>query len=74
MIVEMVFSRSRAEEALRHVRSNRVELAMEWLINHPEEASQVDDDLARALDLSLGNTEVMEEEEDLVQSPPSHGP
>ncbi|GLJ53784.1 hypothetical protein SUGI_1147870 [Cryptomeria japonica] len=82
MIVEMGFSRSRAEEALRHVRSNRVELAMEWLINHPEEASQEDDELARALALSLGNTDsssteematdqkVMEEEEDLVQSPP----
>ncbi|KAH9287706.1 hypothetical protein KI387_031823 [Taxus chinensis] len=83
MILEMGFSRSRAEEALRHVRSNRVELAMEWLINHPEEASQEDNELARALALSLGSTDssslveematdqkVTEEEENLVQSPP----
>lgn len=56
MIVEMGFSRSRAEQALRNVRTNRVEMAMDWLFNHPEEASQEDDELARALALSLGNT------------------
>ncbi|KAF5739795.1 putative E3 ubiquitin protein ligase upl2 [Tripterygium wilfordii] len=55
-IVEMGFSRSRAEEALRQVGSNSVELAMEWLFSHPEEV-QEDDELARALAMSLGNSE-----------------
>ncbi|XP_042046787.1 E3 ubiquitin-protein ligase UPL2-like [Salvia splendens] len=79
-IVEMGFTRSRAEEALRQVGSNSVELAMEWLFSHPEEA-QEDDELARALAMSLGNsaTETKEEgttedtqnvEEELVQLPP----
>lgn len=36
-IMEMGFSQARAEEALRRVGANRVELAMEWLIMHPEE-------------------------------------
>lgn len=54
-IVEMGFSRSRAEEALRQVGSNSVELAMEWLFSHPEE-TQEDDELARALAMSLGNS------------------
>ena len=36
-IVEMGFSQARAEEALRRVGANSVELAMEWLITHPEE-------------------------------------
>ncbi|KAL1546797.1 HECT-type E3 ubiquitin transferase [Salvia divinorum] len=79
-IAEMGFTRSRAEEALRQVGSNSVELAMEWLFSHPEEA-QEDDELARALAMSLGNsaTETKEEgttedtqnvEEELVQLPP----
>jgi E3 ubiquitin-protein ligase HUWE1 len=57
MIVEMGFSRSRAEEALRQVGSNSVELAMEWLFSHPEEIQENDenDELARALAMSLGN-------------------
>ncbi|KAF8377410.1 hypothetical protein HHK36_030787 [Tetracentron sinense] len=54
-IVEMGFSRSRAEEALRQVGTNSVELAMEWLFSHPEEALE-DDELARALAMSLGNS------------------
>jgi hypothetical protein len=36
-ITEMGFSQARAEEALRRVGANSVELAMEWLISHPEE-------------------------------------
>ncbi|KAJ7965883.1 E3 ubiquitin-protein ligase UPL1-like [Quillaja saponaria] len=55
-IVEMGFSRSRAEEALRQVGSNSVELAMEWLFSHPED-TQEDDELARALAMSLGGSE-----------------
>ncbi|KAF8411336.1 hypothetical protein HHK36_003883 [Tetracentron sinense] len=55
MIVEMGFSRSRAEEALRQVGTNSVEMAMEWLFSHPEEAEE-DDELARALAMSLGNS------------------
>lgn len=54
-IVEMGFPRARAEEALRQVGSNSVELAMEWLFSHQEEA-QEDDELARALAMSLGNS------------------
>ncbi|KAL4335645.1 hypothetical protein GQ457_07G020800 [Hibiscus cannabinus] len=79
-IVEMGFSRSRAEEALRQVGSNSVELAMEWLFSHPEEI-QEDDELARALAMSLGNSETdtnvdvtndscQELEEEMVQLPP----
>ncbi|XP_065881477.1 E3 ubiquitin-protein ligase UPL2-like [Euphorbia lathyris] len=62
-IVEMGFSRSRAEEALRQVGSNSVELAMEWLFSHPEEI-QEDDELARALAMSLGNSETEAKEDD----------
>ncbi|XP_016486388.2 LOW QUALITY PROTEIN: E3 ubiquitin-protein ligase UPL2-like [Nicotiana tabacum] len=80
-IVEMGFSRSRAEEALRQVGSNSVELAMEWLFSHPEEAPQEDDELARALAMSLGNSgsdakeDVPKEssqtiDEEIVQPPP----
>uniref|UniRef100_A0A1J3I3S5 HECT-type E3 ubiquitin transferase n=2 Tax=Noccaea caerulescens TaxID=107243 RepID=A0A1J3I3S5_NOCCA len=54
-IVEMGFSRSRAEDALRRVGTNSVEMAMEWLFTHPEDPVQEDDDLAQALALSLGN-------------------
>ncbi|KAF3447270.1 hypothetical protein FNV43_RR12450 [Rhamnella rubrinervis] len=79
-IVEMGFSRSRAEEALRQVGTNSVELAMEWLFSHPEE-TQEDDELARALAMSLGNSEsdtkeagthddVSQLEEEMVQLPP----
>ncbi|KAL9315852.1 hypothetical protein ACSQ67_016853 [Phaseolus vulgaris] len=79
-IVEMGFSRSRAEEALRQVGSNSVELAMEWLFSHPEE-TQEDDELARALAMSLGNSEsdakdaaandnTQHLEEEMVQLPP----
>ncbi|KAK4359158.1 hypothetical protein RND71_021387 [Anisodus tanguticus] len=79
-IVEMGFSRNRAEEALRQVGSNSVELAMEWLFSHPEEV-QEDDELARALAMSLGNSgsEAKEDvpkessltiEEEIVQPPP----
>ncbi|XP_052620770.1 E3 ubiquitin-protein ligase UPL2 [Lactuca sativa] len=55
MIVEMGFPRSRAEEALRQVGSNSVELATEWLFSHPE-IVQEDDELAQALAMSLGNS------------------
>ncbi|KAF5194891.1 E3 ubiquitin-protein ligase upl1-like protein, partial [Thalictrum thalictroides] len=81
-IVEMGFSRSRAEEALRQVGTNSVEMAMEWLFSHPEEV-QEDDELARALALSLGSSGTSsadeqvtdavippEQEEEMVQLPP----
>uniref|UniRef100_A0A7N0UIS5 HECT-type E3 ubiquitin transferase n=1 Tax=Kalanchoe fedtschenkoi TaxID=63787 RepID=A0A7N0UIS5_KALFE len=55
-IVEMGFSRSRAVEALRQVPGNRVELAMDWLFSHQEEVPE-DDELARALAMSLGSSE-----------------
>ncbi|KAL3503633.1 hypothetical protein ACH5RR_038082, partial [Cinchona calisaya] len=55
-IVEMGFSRARAEEALRRVETNSVEMSMEWLFSHAEDPVQEDDELARALALSLGNS------------------
>lgn len=54
-IVEMGFSRARAEEALRSVRTNSVEMATDWLFSHPEEFVQEDVQLAQALALSLGS-------------------
>ncbi|KAL8239183.1 hypothetical protein R6Q59_015750 [Mikania micrantha] len=55
-IVEMGFTRGRAEEALRRVETNSVEMAMEWLFAHADDPVQEDDELARALALSLGNS------------------
>uniref|UniRef100_A0A5B6YM25 HECT-type E3 ubiquitin transferase n=1 Tax=Davidia involucrata TaxID=16924 RepID=A0A5B6YM25_DAVIN len=55
-IVEMGITRARAEEALRRVETNSVEMAMEWLFSHVEDPVQEDDELARALALSLGNS------------------
>ncbi|KAL6999109.1 E3 ubiquitin-protein ligase upl1 [Sarracenia purpurea var. burkii] len=55
-IVEMGFTRARAEEALRRVEANSVEMAMEWLFSHIEDPEQEDDELARALALSLGSS------------------
>ncbi|KAI3769136.1 hypothetical protein L6452_00236 [Arctium lappa] len=55
-IVEMGFTRTRAEEALRHVERNSVESAMEWLFSHAEDHVQEDDELAQALALSLGSS------------------
>ncbi|KAK2997133.1 hypothetical protein RJ639_026658, partial [Escallonia herrerae] len=55
-IVEMGFTRARAEEALRRVETNSVEMAMEWLFSHAEDPVQEDDELAQALALSLGNS------------------
>ncbi|XP_059440839.1 E3 ubiquitin-protein ligase UPL1 isoform X2 [Corylus avellana] len=55
-IVDMGFTRARAEEALRRVETNSVEMAMEWLFSHAEDPVQEDDELARALALSLGSS------------------
>ncbi|KAF8414274.1 hypothetical protein HHK36_002275 [Tetracentron sinense] len=55
-IVEMGFTRARAEDALRRVETNSVEMAMEWLFSHAEDPVQEEDELARALALSLGNS------------------
>jgi E3 ubiquitin-protein ligase HUWE1 len=62
LIVEMGFSRARAEEALRQVGTNSVEIATDWLFSHPEEPEE-DDDLARALAMSLGNSDSPPKEE-----------
>nr|CAB3461993.1 unnamed protein product [Digitaria exilis] len=64
LIVEMGFSRARAEEALRQVGTNSVEIATDWLFSHPEEPQEEDDELARALAMSLGNSETSVQEED----------
>ncbi|XP_026661935.2 E3 ubiquitin-protein ligase UPL2-like isoform X2 [Phoenix dactylifera] len=81
MIVEMGFSRARAEEALRQVGTNSVEIATDWLFSHPEEP-QEDAELARALAMSLGNSDAsskedeaaisnsFDQEEESVQLPP----
>ncbi|GFZ07365.1 LOW protein: E3 ubiquitin ligase-like protein [Actinidia rufa] len=55
-IVEMGFTRERAEEALRRVETNSVEMAMEWLFNHVEDPVQDDDEMIQVLALSLGNS------------------
>ncbi|XP_021771401.1 E3 ubiquitin-protein ligase UPL1-like isoform X1 [Chenopodium quinoa] len=55
-IVEMGFSRARAEEALRRVESNSVEMAMDWLCTHAEDPVHEEDELAQALALSLGSS------------------
>ncbi|OIW21958.1 hypothetical protein TanjilG_17727 [Lupinus angustifolius] len=79
-IVEMGFSMSRAEEALRQVGSNNVELAMEWLFSHPDETPE-DNELACTPVMSLGNSEsdkkdavangsAQQIEEEMVQLPP----
>ncbi|CAN6333804.1 unnamed protein product [Urochloa humidicola] len=64
LIVEMGFSRARAEEALRQVGTNSVEIATDWLFSHPEEPQEEDDELARALAMSLGNSDTSAQEED----------
>nr|CAB3465798.1 unnamed protein product [Digitaria exilis] len=64
LIVEMGFSRARAEEALRQVGTNSVEIATDWLFSHPEEPQEEDDELARALAMSLGNSDTSVQEED----------
>ncbi|XP_042384907.1 E3 ubiquitin-protein ligase UPL1-like [Zingiber officinale] len=81
LIVEMGFSRARAEEALRQVGMNSVEIATDWLFSHPEEP-QEDDELARAVAMSLGNSDgplkeneitnskIIDQEEEAVQLPP----
>ncbi|AQK40048.1 E3 ubiquitin-protein ligase UPL1 [Zea mays] len=66
LIVEMGFSRARAEEALRQVGTNSVEIATDWLFAHPEEPQEEDDELARALAMSLGNSEVLSSRQNQV--------
>ncbi|KAK1310386.1 E3 ubiquitin-protein ligase UPL1 [Acorus calamus] len=56
IVVEMGFSRARAEEAFRHVGSNSIELATDWLFSHPEESLQENEDMKKAVALSLGNS------------------
>ncbi|KAI9119333.1 hypothetical protein K1719_010008 [Acacia pycnantha] len=55
-IVEMGLSKSQAEEALWCVEANSVGMAMEWLFSHTDDIVQEDDELARALALSLGSS------------------
>eukprot|EP00850_Spirogloea_muscicola_P012629 SM000082S22871 [mRNA] locus=s82:404008:421363:+ [translate_table: standard] len=72
VIVEMGFPRERAEEALRRVGTNSVEMAMEWLFSHPVgdtdsaggAAARVaeDDELAQALAMSMGTVDEPQKE------------
>ncbi|KAF5728469.1 E3 ubiquitin-protein ligase UPL1 isoform X1 [Tripterygium wilfordii] len=68
-IVEMGFPRARAEEALRRVETNNVEMAMEWLFTHAEDPVQEDDELARALALSLGSSSEASKVDSVDKSP-----
>ncbi|KAK1316020.1 E3 ubiquitin-protein ligase UPL2 [Acorus calamus] len=77
-VMEMGFSRSRAEEAFRKVGTNIVEMALDWLCTHPEEPEE-EDDLARAVAMSLGDApkedEVpsggdLDQEKETVEPPP----
>ncbi|GKC92163.1 E3 ubiquitin protein ligase UPL1-like protein, partial [Tanacetum coccineum] len=55
VIVEMGFTRRRAEETLRNIERNSVEMVMKWLFTHPADHAQEDDkEIAEALALSLG--------------------
>ncbi|RRT80048.1 hypothetical protein B296_00004235 [Ensete ventricosum] len=67
LIVEMGFSRARAEEALRQVGTNSVEIATDWLFSHPEEP-QEDDELARAVAMSLGNSDTSLKEDEILNA------
>ncbi|RWV99468.1 hypothetical protein GW17_00037621 [Ensete ventricosum] len=67
LIVEMGFSRARAEEALRQVGTNSVEIATDWLFSHPEEP-QEDDELARAVAMSLGNSDTSLKEDEMLNA------
>uniref|UniRef100_F6H846 Uncharacterized protein n=1 Tax=Vitis vinifera TaxID=29760 RepID=F6H846_VITVI len=53
---QRLHTRAKAEEALRMVETNSVELAMKWLFSRPEDHVQEDDELARALASSLGSS------------------
>ncbi|KAK1275953.1 E3 ubiquitin-protein ligase UPL2 [Acorus gramineus] len=77
-VIEMGFSRSRAEEAFRQVGTNIVEMALDWLCTHPEEPEE-EDDLARAVAMSLGDAPKEDEvasgsdldlEKETVEPPP----
>ncbi|XP_020690222.1 E3 ubiquitin-protein ligase UPL2 [Dendrobium catenatum] len=67
MIVEMGFSRARAEEALRQAGTNSVEIATDWLFSHPEEP-QEDAELARALAMSLGSSDSLSKEVEVTDA------
>ena len=57
-ILAMGFTRRQAENALNKVKSNNVEVAMEWILNHPEEETpETRDELSRALALSKDEKE-----------------
>ena len=51
-ILNMGFTRKQAENALNKVKLNNLEVAMEWLLSHPDESGE-DDELARALAMSM---------------------
>ncbi|KAK1269560.1 E3 ubiquitin-protein ligase UPL1 [Acorus gramineus] len=56
MVMEMGFTRPRAEEAFRHVGSNSIESATNWLFCHPEECLDENEDITKAIALSLENS------------------
>ncbi|KAK1316360.1 E3 ubiquitin-protein ligase UPL1 [Acorus calamus] len=56
MVMEVGFTRARAEEAFRHVGSNSTELATNWLFCHPEECLDENEDITKAIALSLENS------------------
>ncbi|KAF5727902.1 E3 ubiquitin-protein ligase UPL1 isoform X1 [Tripterygium wilfordii] len=68
-IVDMGFPRARAEEALRRVETNNVEMAMEWLFTHADDPVQEEDELARALALSLGSSSEASKDDSVDKSP-----
>jgi len=59
-ILAMGFSRIQATTSLRNVRANDLELAMEWLLNHPEENMEEDEPAKSGDD---GGTEEKERDE-----------
>ncbi len=63
-IAEMGFTPARAEEALRRVGHNSVELAMEWLVTHPEPEAPAADAAAEA----DGEGDAAARDEDVLES------
>lgn len=62
-IIEMGFSRARAIQALRRIGQSSVDMALEWLLNHPDEPlpenteSPQEQELAEAMTASLNQIE-----------------
>ncbi|KAE9121148.1 E3 ubiquitin-protein ligase [Phytophthora fragariae] len=63
-LVSMGFQQSRVERALRQIQVNNVELAMEWILGHPEDEGEDDQhDEADDEDVAAGDAALRREKE-----------